>query len=528
MAGAAVERKEQGRTRKARAEAATAGNAALTAILATAGRIDDDDTAREFITSFGLTEHCRTPRSPGLSKPASPSWRAASRRRDIRQAAETNPAFAALFGPLKKKLHDPVSFAGDADPVSSLTDRLEDATAAHFTRRLDAIRAALDAADSYEAAAQALLALAARWTPDALASRIGDALELAALLGREAVFAEAEEANSFADPDVFNQPFHEQIAYFEQKRVKPTREWTDAMRGVHDRSFVIAGATDPAMLSEFQTALADAMQKGTTLETFRKDFDRIAARYGWSYKGERGWRTRVIFETNMRTSYMAGRLKQMRDPDVLKLRPIWQYRHGETRLPKSPREKHKAWHGLCLRHDDPFWDTHFPPNGWLCSCGVRTLSMRELKMLGKEAPTRRRPQLMEPIVDPLTGQADRASAGHRLWLGLPAGPPLEQGLVPSSLMGEARHCSTPAHGGGDRHAGAAWTPARSAVAVHVRAARRKAWRPRTMSPFLKPFDADIGKAVLFEDKAGAKMPVSDLLFRDRAGELKVTEGDRPR
>jgi len=328
-----------------------------------------------------------------------------------------------------------VSFADEGDAVTELAARLEDEAAGHFTRRLDAIRAALGA-PGFEAAAAELLTLAAKWTPDALARQIGDALEVAALLGRDAVFAESDAAESFADPDVFAQPFREQIDFLQQKRGKPTRVWTDAMRGVHDRSFVIAGATDLAMLSDFQTALADAMKNGTTLETFREEFDQIAAKYGWAYKGERGWRTRVIYETNMRTSTMAGRLKQMRDPDVLKLRPIWQYRHGETRSPRSPREKHKAWHGLCLRHDDPFWNTHFPPNGWLCSCGVRTLSMRDLKKLGKDAPDPSPPQLMEAIVDPLTGKLVEQPQGIDYGWDYQPGNLWERGLVPSSLMQE--------------------------------------------------------------------------------------------
>jgi len=32
--------------------------------------------------------------------------------------------------------------------------------------------------------------------------------------------------------------------------------------------------------------------------------------------------------------------------------------------------------------------------------------------------------------------------------------------------------------------------------------------------------------VLFEDKAGGRVPVSDLLFRNRSGQLKVMKGDR--
>ena len=62
---------------------------------------------------------------------------------------------------------------------------------------------------------------------------------------------------------------------------------------------------------------------------------------------------RTIFETNLRTSYMAGRLKQMRAPAVVKMRPYWQYRHGENGTPLNPRPQHVSWDGLVLMHDDP-------------------------------------------------------------------------------------------------------------------------------------------------------------------------------
>ena len=32
------------------------------------------------------------------------------------------------------------------------------------------------------------------------------------------------------------------------------------------------------------------------------------------------------------------------------------------------RPQHKAWHAIVRPINDPFWDTHFPPNGWRCRC----------------------------------------------------------------------------------------------------------------------------------------------------------------
>ncbi|MBP1862156.1 PBECR2 nuclease fold domain-containing protein [Rhizobium herbae] len=410
--------------------------------------------------------------------------------------------------------------------MTDLSDSIEDRTSPYLSRRLGAIRAALDAPDP-QSVAQALLGLAAKWTPDAFAQILGQGLELAAYHGREAVFVDADETGSFADPDVFSQPFKEQIDFLRQKRGKPTKTWLDAMHGTHDRAFVIAGATDMAMLSDFQNALADAMEKGTTLDAFRNEFDSIVAKYGWAYNGERGWRTRVIFETNMRTSYMAGRLKQMRDPDVLKLRPFWEYRHGETRTPKSPRAYHKAWHGKIFHCDDPFWETHFPPNDWLCSCGVRSLSLRDLKRRGMDGPDKAPAPLYQAVRDPASGQLVEQPQGIGFGWDYQPGHLWEQGLVPSSLLDQPGTLSFDG-----RHVVSIDVPEPledllcSAVPFKSAPLAEGLEPEEYIQSFLKPFNTDIGQGVLFEDRAGAMMPVSDQLFRDRRGDLKVAKGDR--
>lgn len=408
--------------------------------------------------------------------------------------------------------------------VDRITTQALGLAKAHIDRRIAAVRAAVSEATDFDAAGRALLELAARWTPDALAVLIAQALELAALEGREAVFTDRDEARSFAEPE--GHTFQDQIDFLIQKQPKGTRVWTDAMAGVHDRAFVIAGATDTAMLEEFQAAVIEAART-RDYKAFAAEFDRIVEKYGWSYNGGREWRIRTIFETNIRTSYMAGRLRQMRDPETVKLLPYWQYIHADTRVPLEPRPEHVAWHRLVLAWDDPWWDVHFPPNDWRCSCGVRTLSEDQLKRLGKDGPDRAPDIVRKPFLHKASGQTVMLPEGVGFgWDHMP-GDLWERGLVPSALIEEA--------GGllpGGRHLVRIDEP----EPIEDLAARARPFQALPLSgglspeayvqAFLEPFGARIGDAVLWEDAAGAKIPISDLYFRDRSGLWKVAKRGR--
>lgn len=198
-------------------------------------------------------------------------------------------------------------------------------------------------------------------------------------------------------------PFGEQIDFFRQKVSLPSRAWTDLWEGMHARAFVVAGAMREELLADLRSAVDKAISQGTTLADFRRDFDALVARHGWAHNGGRNWRSRVIYETNLRTSYQAGRYRQMQA--VAATRPYWRYRHNDA--VEHPRPEHQAWDGLVLRHDDPFWSSHYPPNGWGCRCSVQTLSERDLGRLGKDGPDRAPPVEMEEKVVGIRGPSPR-------------------------------------------------------------------------------------------------------------------------
>ena len=170
----------------------------------------------------------------------------------------------------------------------------------------------------------------------------------------------------------FAKPFAEQIAALRLRLANQvgTKAWDDLVHAEHERAFVVAGAMKADLLADLAKAVERAIGEHRSLGKFRAEFRQIVADRGWhgwtgegTPKGE-AWRTRVIYKTNMATSYAAGRMAQL----VRLNYPFWVYKHGNA---LEPRLQHLAWDGVALPPDHPFWATHAPPNGWGCTCEIR-------------------------------------------------------------------------------------------------------------------------------------------------------------
>jgi SPP1 gp7 family putative phage head morphogenesis protein len=75
--------------------------------------------------------------------------------------------------------------------------------------------------------------------------------------------------------------------------------------------------------------------------------------------------TEAIFRTQTALAYGAGRWQADQDPAIQEV--LWGYRYvtvGDDRV----RAEHRGFEGVTLPKDDPFWATHWPPNGWGCRC----------------------------------------------------------------------------------------------------------------------------------------------------------------
>jgi uncharacterized protein with gpF-like domain len=174
-------------------------------------------------------------------------------------------------------------------------------------------------------------------------------------------------------------PFKEAIAYFQAKENIDTDGWRDVLDLEHDVGFAVAGAKG-ALLNDLRQAVELAIAAGTSLQEFQKAFDQTVAARGWSYSGDRDWRSNLIYQTNLRAAYGRGREEQIQR--VKTRRPYAQWRHGGSR---DPRPEHLASDGRVYPVDER---PTALPHGYGCRCVWFTLSQGDMDRLGLELSDR--------------------------------------------------------------------------------------------------------------------------------------------
>lgn len=204
-------------------------------------------------------------------------------------------------------------------------------------------------------------------------------------------------------------PPEEAIAYFRAKGLALGFSWRDVWAEEHDIAFTVAKAMSLDLLEEIRAGIDAALAEGQTLEQFRKALTPVLIARGWWGRREvidpltgevreaqlgSARRLQTIFDTNLRTAYAAGHWRQIEE--TKEARPWLVYRHTPQ---EDPREEHQAWDGLCLPADDPWWRTHYPPNGWYCKCYVQQMNDRDLKRYGITPEAKAPPLMPRPWVD---------------------------------------------------------------------------------------------------------------------------------
>lgn len=171
--------------------------------------------------------------------------------------------------------------------------------------------------------------------------------------------------------------FEEAVNYFKDKIPLKPSEFYKLSEEYKALAFTVSGYTSAQVIKKFYDELLNAIENGTTMRAFKNNMNEFLQTKG--YEGITNFQADNIFRTNMQTAYQVGHYKQMTSPDVMKFRPYWQY---DAVNDKHTRPSHLAMDGRVFRADDPIWDVWYPPNGFRCRCGVKTLSERQVKERG--------------------------------------------------------------------------------------------------------------------------------------------------
>lgn len=167
--------------------------------------------------------------------------------------------------------------------------------------------------------------------------------------------------------------FLEALRYAESRGVRLPDEYYGKLVGIQRSQTVsIAGLAALDQIKFVIDQVSKTIRDGGTFESFKK-----AVESGDMAVDLPKHRLDNIFRTNMQAAYSRGRHEQQ--TRVRAARPYLMY---DAINDSRTRPSHLAMDNVVLRWDDPWWQTHYPPNGYRCRCTVISLTEAQAKRRG--------------------------------------------------------------------------------------------------------------------------------------------------
>lgn len=219
----------------------------------------------------------------------------------------------------------------------------------------------------------------------------------------------------------FTLPPAQAIAYFKAKGLKVTFDWRDMIGAEHASAFTVAKMADLDLLADVQASLDDAIAQGLSFQSWADTITPLLQQKGWwgrqavtdpltgetivAQLGSPG-RLKTIFRTNVQGAYAAGQWEQIQEQ-----KDVAEYLMYDAVDDHRTRPQHAAWDGTVLPVDHDWWNTHYPPNGWNCRCGVIQLSAEDLEDLGLTVTAKAPASPVKNWTNPRTGKVEKVHQG---------------------------------------------------------------------------------------------------------------------
>lgn len=170
--------------------------------------------------------------------------------------------------------------------------------------------------------------------------------------------------------------------WVDERKPVAINHWNDLGREEHSRSFAVARTAGQDIIDDLYSAFARTVAQGGTEVDFEAAVMPTLREKGWlpdASEDQVATRVRLIYDTNLRLARASGRWSR-----YWSTRSALPYLRGVTgrdervRHPPKSESDHRAWEGIILPIDHPFWTRWFPPLGFRCRCNVIQMTRSQL------------------------------------------------------------------------------------------------------------------------------------------------------
>ena len=184
----------------------------------------------------------------------------------------------------------------------------------------------------------------------------------------------------------------EALEFFLAKGLTRSFRWDDMLGTEHNVAFTVAKMMNRDLLDFIKKELDKVIAAGDTFDDFAEQIMPALQRAGWWGRRDvvdpltgmviearlgSASRLETIFRTNLQSAYAKGQWENIQDT-----KDVFPYLMYDAVDDSRTRAEHAQWDGTVLPADHHFWESHYPPNGYNCRCGVIQLSWDDLEAYG--------------------------------------------------------------------------------------------------------------------------------------------------
>ncbi len=210
----------------------------------------------------------------------------------------------------------------------------------------------------------------------------------------------------------------------DRSKLTKSYAWQDVWQDEHSTQFTVSRLARLDLLQ----ALRDGLEKSVSGDLSRRDWTRDAEQLltdanWWGVKAVTDpasgeivltkfdpARLKLIYDINTRQAYSTGLWDR-----VNRSKKSLPYARYITKRDGHVRASHAAWDNVTLPVDHPWWQTHWPLNGWRCRCRAMSMSQRDYDAgksptgaaLKKEAPA----VVLRDYINPRSGEISQVPIG---------------------------------------------------------------------------------------------------------------------